>query len=134
MPDVFTKKKRSWVMSRIRGKNTKIENSLEREMKKSKIKFKSYPKIYGSPDFLVNKNIVIFVDGCFWHMCPLHYVEPKSKKNFWIPKIERNVERDKEVTKKLKKMNYTVIRIWEHDVKKRPEYVIKKLKALSETV
>jgi len=135
MTDIFTKKKRSWVMSRIRSKNTKMENTLAIEMKKAGIKFKRYPKIYGSPDFIANRNTLIFIDGCFWHRCPKHYTEPKSRKGFWVEKLGKNVERDKEVTRKLRKMGYNVVRIWEHEMEKRPEHVVKMLvKKMSETI
>ena len=127
MADIFTKKKRSWVMSKIRSKNTKMENLLAREMRKTKIKFNRYPKIYGSPDFIVNKNTVIFVDGCFWHKCPVHYKEPKSRKDFWIRKIKGNIKRDVRVNKKLRKEGYKVIRFWEHEIEKNHETCIKKL-------
>jgi len=131
MTDVFTKEKRSWIMSRIRSKDTKIENLLAKEMRKAKIKFKRYPKIYGSPDFLVkNSNMVVFVDGCFWHKCPIHYREPKSKKEFWIPKIKENVERDKEVNKKLRKEGYRIIRFWEHEVNKNIKSVVSKVNSM----
>ena len=127
MADVFTKKKRSWVMSRIRSKNTKMENLLAEELKKAKIKFKRYPKIYGNPDFLINKNIVVFVDGCFWHKCPIHYKEPKIRKKFWIPKIRQNVKRDEKVNKKLKEEGYKVIRFWEHEIEKNIGKCIKRI-------
>ena len=127
MTDVFTKKKRSWVMSRIRGKETKMEKFLAKEMKKAKIKFKAYPNIYGRPDFLIRNKLVVFVDGCFWHKCPKHYSGPKSRKKFWYPKIESNVKRDKKVSRKLKREGYTVLRFWEHDIEKRADYVINRL-------
>jgi len=122
MADIFTKEKRSWVMSRIRGKETKIEKIFEKEMRKNKIRFKRYPKILkkGNPDFLIGK-IAIFIDGCFWHKCPRHYREPKSKKKYWLPKIEENVRRDREVNRQLKKMGYKVVRFWEHDVRRKAD-------------
>jgi len=127
MADIFSKEKRSWVMSRIRSKDTKIESIFASKMKENKIKFKRYPKLLGRPDFLVGKNIVVFIDGCFWHRCPIHYREPKTKKNFWTPKIERNVQRDKAVNKSLKKEGYKIIRFWEHEVEKNPERGIRKI-------
>jgi DNA mismatch endonuclease (patch repair protein) len=127
--DVFTKKKRSWIMSRIRGKDTKIEKFFERKLRFNKIKFQKYPKILkgGNPDFLIG-NIAVFIDGCFWHKCPIHYREPKSKRKYWLPKIEDNARRDKEVTRTLKKKRYKVIRFWEHNVLKNSNICIKKIK------
>lgn len=119
MADIFTKRKRSWIMGRIKGKDTKLENLFAKEMKESEIRFRKHPKLQGNPDFnIIGKNTVVFVDGCFWHGCPVHYREPKTKKSFWVPKIERNVKRDKEVNRILKREGYRVIRIWEHDIKK----------------
>lgn len=116
MADVFTKEKRSWIMSRIRSKDTKVENSLAKKLRESCIPFKRYPKILGNPDFIVGKKTLIFVDGCFWHGCPRHYIEPKSKKKFWIKKIKNNISRDTKVRKELRKMGYKVIRLWEHQI------------------
>ncbi len=128
LTDVFTKKKRSWVMSRIRSTNTKMENLLAKEMKKAGVKFRRYPKIFGKPDFLIkDKKTIIFIDGCFWHKCPKCYREPKTKKDFWLPKIEKNVERDRKVNKTLKRNGYKVIRFWEHDVEKNIDKCVKRI-------
>lgn len=125
MSDVFTKKKRSWIMSRIKSKNTKIENTFAKKLRKLNIKFIRHPKIYGNPDFLIGNTLVIFIDGCFWHKCPYHYKEPKSKKKFWVQKIESNVERDRNVTKNLRKDGYKVLRFWEHKIEKQSEKCIR---------
>ncbi len=77
-----------------------------------------HPKgIYGHPDF-GNKarKVVVFIDGCFWHGCPKCYREPQSNRDYWLPKITRNRQRDLEVTERLKNDGWTVIRIWEHDL------------------
>ena len=66
---------------------------------------------------MVSRRICIFVDGCFWHRCPKCYKEPKSNKDYWLPKIEKNVHRDKEQNKYLKKNGWVVIRVWEHELK-----------------
>ncbi len=89
MTDVFTKEKRSWVMSRIRSRNTKLENELAEMLKKHRVKFRRYPKIIGNPDFLIGKKTIVFIDGCFWHKCPKHYKDPKSKKNLGFLKLRR---------------------------------------------
>lgn len=114
--DVFTKKQRSRIMSKIRSKGTKAERQLKRMLKGKYLR--ANPKIFGSPD-LGNKTrkIAVFMDGCFWHKCPVHYRPPKSNKKYWIPKIARNAERDREITKRLKKDGWKVVRIWEHDLK-----------------
>lgn len=59
--------------------------------------------------------VAVFIDGCFWHGCPEHYVEPKSNADYWRPKIARNMERDKESTERLEALGWTVLRFWEHE-------------------
>ena len=114
MADIFSKKKRSEIMSRIRGKNTKPELLLKKQLKG----FTYHPKnLFGSPDFInYQKKTVIFVDGCFWHGCPIHYRTPKSNREYWIPKIERNIIRSREVSLAYKLAGWKVLRIWEHEL------------------
>ena len=59
--------------------------------------------------------IAVYLDGCFWHCCPEHGQLPRANRGYWKPKLERNVRRDKEVTKALSREGWTVIRIWEHE-------------------
>jgi len=120
MTDVFTKQKRSEIMSRIRSKWTKQEIIVHNYLKGHKIKHKMHPKMVGSPDIiLTDKKVAIFLHGCFWHKCPLHYREPKSNKKFWTSKIERNVLRDKKNIRLLRNRGWKVIVIWEHEIKNR---------------
>ena len=130
MMDVMTKDQRSYCMSKIKGKDTKPEVSLKKHLWSLGIRgYRVNTNTYGKPDVIFKKKkIAIFVDGCFWHKCPKHYVEPKSNKSFWLPKIEKNVKRDKEVTRRLQKEGWTVIRFWEHDVKDDIEMCTKKIK------
>jgi len=58
--------------------------------------------------------VAVFVDGCFWHGCPLHFVEPKTNPEYWRSKIARNRIRDEETTKALRKSGWKVVRVWEH--------------------
>lgn len=60
--------------------------------------------------------VAVFVDGCFWHCCPVHGVTPRANAAYWGPKLARNCERDQEVTLALEKENWTVVRIWEHEL------------------
>jgi len=124
--DVLTKKQRSYCMSRIRSIGTKAEIMLKKELKKHGFIYQ--PKLFGKPDFAnIKRRVVVFVDGCFWHKCPKCYQEPKTRKNFWLLKIKRNVRRDKEVNKELRKRGWKVIRIWEHDIKKNFEKVVRRI-------
>ena len=59
--------------------------------------------------------VAIFIDGCFWHGCPDHYVQPKSNVEYWRPKIARNMERDLQSVERLENAGWTVLRFWEHD-------------------
>jgi len=68
MTDIFTPEKRSWVMSRIRGTNTKIDLKMKKILSQQHYKFQMYPKMFGNPDFIIKrKRIAIFCDGDFWH-------------------------------------------------------------------
>lgn len=59
--------------------------------------------------------IAVFIDGCFWHGCPKHYVEPKANSEYWRPKIARNTERDRDSTRRLQEAGWEVMRFWEHE-------------------
>lgn len=116
--DIFTKEKRSWVMSRIRSKDTKIDLRMNDLLFSMGCKYEKYPKMYGSPDFLVEKRIAVFCDGGFWH--GYKYDKKKNSLNsFWQNKIEKNMIRDKTVSRKLRKEGFSVLRLWEHDIEKR---------------
>ncbi len=118
MADIRTRQQRSYNMSRIRRSKTKPEIRLRKTL--SILGFSFQPKgIYGNPDFARKKSrIAVFVDGCFWHGCPKHFIQPRTNTAFWKSKINRNIERDKEVSRKLISKGWIIIRIWEHDVKK----------------
>ena len=71
--------------------------------------------------------IAIFVDGCFWHACPKCYVEPKSNKDYWLTKIERNVRRDSKISEHLIEGGWKVIRFWEHEIMDDPQACRRKI-------
>ena len=130
--DRLSKQQRSFTMSRINSKWTKLELFVHGFLKGRKVKHKMHPKLIGRPDvILVETNTVLFLHGCFWHKCPKHYVEPLTNKDYWIPKIERTVERDKASIKALEDQGYRVTVIWEHQIKKRPNDVKSLLLRLS---
>lgn len=118
----YTTKPRSRLMSKIKGKETLPEILLRKALWKNGLRFrKNYKLLPGNPDILIKKYaIVIFVDGEFWHGNNWEEKKKRIKSNrkFWIPKIERNMQRDKEISQKLKSMGFTVIRFWEQEVKK----------------
>ncbi len=124
--DTMTKEQRSYAMSRIRSKWTLQEKKIHNILKGRKIKHKMHPKMFGSPDMLIgDTKTAVFLDGCFWHGCPKCYIEPKTNRAYWIPKIRRNISRDREVKKRLKKEGYKIVRIWEHEIKNNFDCVIK---------
>jgi len=127
MPDIFTPEKRSWVMSRIRGTNTKIDLRMNEMLDNMRYKYEMYPKMFGNPDFILSKKrIAIFCDGNFWH--GYRYNEKKRlPKKFWRDKIERNMRRDLAVSRKLRRDGWSVLRFWEHDIEKNPEKCMRRI-------
>ena len=122
MPDNHSPAVRSYNMSRIRSENSKPEELVRKYLFSRGLRYRKCDKRYtGKPDMVFPKyNAVVFVNGCFWHGhegCP-GFVMPKSKLDYWKPKIERNRQRDIENTKKLKKDGWRVITIWECELKK----------------
>lgn len=123
MSDVFTKAKRSEVMSKIRSKGNKAtEVALSKLFRAHGITGwrRQYP-IEGKPDFAFPKQkLAVFVDGCFWHGCPKHGVQPKGNKVFWLNKLQANKARDRKVNQLLRTKGWRVLRIWEHEMRKEP--------------
>ena len=133
MAAIFTPEKRSWVMSRIRSKDTKIEKKVASLLRKNKIHYRRFPKLFGSPDFDVETKILVFCDGDFWH--GYNYASKKKPpKKFWREKIERNMKRDRKVSRTLRSDGWFVIRIWEHDIEKRPAACLRRIRKITDPV
>lgn len=112
---------RSELMSRIRGRNTAPELILRAELRKHGLRVRSNPRTpYGRPDVGLAGRVCIFVDGCFWHGCPEHYVRPRSRQAFWSAKLAANVLRDERQTRALEGAGWRVLRFWEHEVESNP--------------
>jgi DNA mismatch endonuclease (patch repair protein) len=81
------------------------------------------------PDFVFTRlRIAVFVDGCFWHCCPLHSTQPKNNADFWQKKLATNQARDRLVIRTLRAHGWKVLRIWEHDlVRKREARLVRRL-------
>jgi DNA mismatch endonuclease (patch repair protein) len=129
--DVFSKQKRSEVMSKIRGKGNKdTELALIRVFKEFHITgWRRNQPVFGKPDFVFPKaKIAIFVDGCFWHGCPQHSTMPKNNQGFWQKKLSSNKSRDEVVNEELIRKGWKVIRIWEHEFKEKNK-VAEKIRA-----
>ena len=118
MADIISKEQRSKTMSAVRSQS-KIENLFTKELWHRGLRFrKNVRKLKGNPDIVIQKyKIVIFVDSCFWHGCPLHFRRPKSNQKYWDSKIDRNRERDKEVNEYYIEKGWNLKRVWEHDIK-----------------
>lgn len=120
MADVFTVSKRSEIMSRVKGDgNRATEQRLINIFRHRSITgWRRHAKYFGKPDFVFpNARVAIFVDGCFWHCCPVHRTQPTSNVEFWNRKLERNIARDRLVNKTLKCEGWKVLRIWQHELR-----------------
>lgn len=120
-------------MSRVRSKETRIEVEFRDLLSGRKFRYrKNNAKHFGNPDIIfVSKKMVVFIDSCFWHGCRYHFRLPKQNREYWVKKINRNRERDREVNRYYKKINWTMVRIWEHSLKN-SEFVSDKIKVISE--
>ena len=115
----------SYTMSRIRGKNTGIELLLRKALYKKGVRYRANTnKILGHPDISIKKyKVVVFCDSEFWHGFHFQENEDKIKTNrdYWIPKIRRNIARDKEVNEHLSREGYAIVRFWGKEIEEDPE-------------
>ena len=116
----YTTQKRSKIMSKIRGKNTKPELLFRKALWKKNVRYRiDSKKLPGKPDVSIKKyNLAIFIDGEFWHGYQWDETKEviKSNRSFWVPKIERNMQRDRQVNQELFEMGYTVFRFWSKEI------------------
>ncbi len=131
MADVFSKKKRSEIMSRIRGKDTGPEKRLKSALRRAKISYRGHLKLPGTPDvaFPVYK-IAVFCDGAFWHG---HDFGKRKLAPFWKKKIEANIARDKRVNRQLRRLGWKVLRFWDFQIDKSTEKCLKKIRTALES-
>lgn len=137
MADFLNPAKRSSLMSRIRSRgNMATELRLIHLLKAAAITgWRRNQKVFGKPDFVFRKNrLALFVDGCFWHGCPRCYKRPKSNQKFWDAKVVRNRDRDRKVSRKLRRLGWRVIRIWEHDLARQQKFIIDRIQAAQQKV
>ena len=122
MADTHSKEARSLNMSHIRSKNTKPEEVVRKYLHSKGFRYrKNVRTLPGCPDIVLPKyKTIIFINGCFWHKhdCS-RFVWSSSNTEYWVPKILRNVERDKDNTEKLETMGWKVITVWECELKKK---------------
>lgn len=116
--DVLSPEQRSYCMSQIKGKNTKPEVALRKSLWGIGYRYRIRNRLPGKPDLLFSSlRTVVFIDGCFWHKCPDHFVYPKNRAQFWLDKINGNVARDQRNNESLRSEGWQVVRIWEHEIK-----------------
>jgi len=118
--DNLTPEQRRKNMRNIHSEGTRPEKLIAQELRRKKIYFsKNVKAILGKPDLVFRrKHVVVFIDSDFWHGHKKRCVMPKSNCEYWEQKIARNKQRDKIVTRTLKKEGWTVIRLWEKDIKR----------------
>lgn len=117
MADNLTKEQRSKNMKAIKSQSS-LENRVTKALWKLGFRFRKNVNLFGKPDISLKKyKIVIFIDSCFWHCCPIHGNMPKSNKDYWEKKLERNISRDLEVNKFYQENGWNLLRIWEHEFK-----------------
>jgi DNA mismatch endonuclease (patch repair protein) len=129
--DVFTRRERSRIMSRIRSRgNMATELRLIQLMRAHKITgWRRSQKLPGNPDFVFRRKLlVVFVDGCFWHGCPQCYRLPKSRITYWRAKVHGNMKRDIARRAALRRLGWSVIKIWEHQLKAKPQNCVERIK------
>ena len=103
-------------MSAIRSRNTKPEVILRKALWAKGMRFRIQ---YGKEKIDIafpSKKIAVFVDGCFWHGCPVHSHIPKSNKEYWLPKLKKNIERAKAKDERLREDGWRILHIWEHEL------------------
>ena len=128
----------SYAMSRVKSKNTSIEQMLRKELWSRGLRYrKNVASIFGKPDIaFIGKKVAVFCDSEFWHGYNWEQRKHdfKSRQDFWIPKLERNISRDMEVNEKLREQGWRVLRFWGNDIKKDPTACAEKvLEALGGT-
>ena len=117
---MFTKAKRSDVMSRIRGRGNKAtELALAGLFRAAGLTgWRRHRPVFGKPDFIFPRaRVAVFVDGCFWHGCPRHGTKPGNNAAFWRRKFAANQARDRLVTRTLRGRGWRVVRVWEHELR-----------------
>lgn len=105
-------------MSNIKGRDTAPEMLLRKALWHRGFRFRVNFRVGGTrPDIVfTSRKLAVFIDGCFWHGCPHHYVMPRTRPEFWSEKLESNTRRDRKQTVALIESGWHVLRFWEHEV------------------
>lgn len=128
MADMYSKDKRSKIMSKVKSKNTSLELKLRKELWNRELRYRIHYPIKGKPDVVFPKQkIAVFIDGDFWHGYNWKKLKNNLKNDFWKNKIKNNIKRDKKTNKILKEEGWKVIRFWGHDIHKNLKECIEKI-------
>lgn len=131
MVDRWAPEKRSEVMSRIRStgnKNTELR-LIQLFRLNGLSGWRRHQDLFGRPDFTFRRErVVVFVDGCFWHGCPKCYRAPTSNEAYWSSKVQRNQRRDQKVSRHLRKLEWKVVRVWEHELRHTPDIAVARIR------
>jgi len=129
MADTLSKSKRSQVMAAVRSSGNKAtELKLISIFRANSISgWRRGASLFGKPDFVFKRErVAVFVDGCFWHGCRLHYRMPRSNRLYWRRKKARNAARDRLVNQRLRDSGWRVLRIWAHALRS-PELIARRI-------
>ena len=122
--DTFSVSERSKIMGKIKSRNTSLDLSMMKTLKESALPYKMYPRLPGNPDFLVGSKIVVFCDSDFWHGQHWRVLRKRlsegNNPDYWISHILKNRRRDRANTKILTSLGFTVVRLWENEILKKP--------------
>lgn len=119
MVDRLSTEERSHLMSLIRSKGTSPEIRLRKALWFAGLRYRLKNQLPGKPDIIFPAaKVAVFVDGCFWHGCPIHGRVPKSNQAFWLKKFTHNIARDIAAEAALAAQGWLALRFWEHEVEK----------------
>ncbi len=143
MPDHLSRQQRSALMSRVKSRgNITTELRMATALRTARVcGWRRHVTVACSdqegravkvrPDFVFRAaRVAVFVDGCFWHGCPIHSTAPRTHGAFWRKKLRRNVSRDLLVTSVLRRSGWTVFRIWEHEMRTHLDVYVKRIAAV----
>lgn len=132
MARLETSDERRRMMSRIKGRDTVPELILRRSAWAFGLRYRLQYRIgRARPDMVfIGAKLAVFVDGCFWHGCPLHSTIPKNNRKFWRRKLTRNLERDVETSQWLEANGWRVLRLWEHEIEASPADCARRIAAI----
>ena len=119
-------------MKAARRRDTKPEIEVRRELHRRGLRYRvDLAPLVGvrrrADIVFLGPKVAVFIDGCFWHSCPLHATTPEANRDWWIAKLQKNVDRDRDTDRRLAEGGWRVVRAWEHEV---PEEVADRIESL----